>query len=40
MDLREIGWKVVDWVDLAQDRDSGRDFCDYYLLKKDSDPWN
>jgi hypothetical protein len=21
MDLREIGWNVVDWVDLAQDRD-------------------
>jgi hypothetical protein len=23
MDLREIGWDSVDWVDLAQDRDSG-----------------
>jgi hypothetical protein len=22
MDLREIGWDGVDWVDLAQDRDS------------------
>jgi hypothetical protein len=21
MDLREIGWCVMDWVDLAQDRD-------------------
>jgi hypothetical protein len=21
MDLREIGWDGVDWVDLAQDRD-------------------
>jgi len=21
MDLREIGWKVVDWIHLAQDRD-------------------
>jgi hypothetical protein len=21
IDLREIGWDVVDWVDLAQDRD-------------------
>jgi hypothetical protein len=21
MDLREIGWDVVDWIDLAQDRD-------------------
>jgi hypothetical protein len=24
MDLREIGWDGVDWVDLAQDRDHGR----------------
>jgi hypothetical protein len=21
MDLREIGWDGVDWIDLAQDRD-------------------
>jgi hypothetical protein len=21
MDLREIGWDVVDWMDMAQDRD-------------------
>jgi hypothetical protein len=24
MDLREIGWDGVDWVDLAQGRDQGR----------------
>jgi hypothetical protein len=24
MDLREIGWYGVDWVDLAQDRDQWR----------------
>jgi hypothetical protein len=24
MDLREIGWDVVDWVDLAQDKDHWR----------------
>jgi hypothetical protein len=24
MDLREIGWHGVDWVDLAQDRDHWR----------------
>jgi hypothetical protein len=24
MDLTEIGWDGVDWVDLAQDRDQGR----------------
>jgi hypothetical protein len=25
MDLREIGWDDVDWIDLAQDRDQWRD---------------
>jgi hypothetical protein len=24
MDLREIGWDVVDWMDMAQDRDKWR----------------
>jgi hypothetical protein len=24
MDLREIGWDVIDWIDLAQDRDQWR----------------
>jgi hypothetical protein len=24
MDLREIGWDVVDWMHLAQDRDQWR----------------
>jgi hypothetical protein len=24
MDLREIGWEGVDWIDLAQDRDQWR----------------
>jgi hypothetical protein len=24
MDLREIGWDGVDWVDVAQDRDNWR----------------
>jgi hypothetical protein len=23
MDLREIGWDGVDWIDMAQDRDRG-----------------
>jgi hypothetical protein len=23
MDLKEIGWDVIDWIDLTQDRDSG-----------------
>jgi hypothetical protein len=26
MDLREIEWDVVDWIDLAQDRDQRRAF--------------
>jgi hypothetical protein len=26
MDLREIGWGGVDWIDLAQDRDQWRAF--------------
>jgi hypothetical protein len=26
MDLKEIGWNGVDWIDLAQDRDRWRDF--------------
>jgi hypothetical protein len=24
MDLREIGWSGMDWIDLAQDRDKWR----------------
>jgi hypothetical protein len=24
MDLREIGWDGIDWIDLAQDRDQWR----------------
>jgi hypothetical protein len=24
MDLREIGWDVMAWIDLAEDRDQGR----------------
>jgi hypothetical protein len=24
MDLREIGWNGVDWIDMAQDRDQWR----------------
>jgi hypothetical protein len=25
MDLREIGWDGMDWIELAQDRDKWRD---------------
>jgi hypothetical protein len=24
IDLREIGWRAMDWIDLAQDRDQWR----------------
>jgi hypothetical protein len=24
MDLRDIGWDVVDWIDMAQDKDQWR----------------
>jgi hypothetical protein len=27
MNLREIGWDGVDWIDLAQDRDKWRAFA-------------
>jgi hypothetical protein len=36
MDLREIGWEVVDWIHLAQERDRDRD----QLLKEDSIAWS
>jgi hypothetical protein len=26
MDLREIGWRGMDWIDVAQDRDQWRVF--------------
>jgi hypothetical protein len=28
IDLREIGWDVMDWIDLAQDRDQWRALVD------------
>jgi hypothetical protein len=28
MDLREIGWGFIDWIDLAQDRDQWRALVD------------
>jgi hypothetical protein len=49
IDLREIGWDVVDWIDLAQDRDQWRALVNtvmnllewlhnWRLLKKGSAP--
>jgi hypothetical protein len=31
MDLREIGWNGVDWIDMAQDRDRWRTFVNTVL---------
>jgi hypothetical protein len=31
MDLREIGWDGVDWIDMAQDRDQWRDLVNMVL---------
>jgi hypothetical protein len=29
MDLRELGWVGMDWIDLAQDRDQWRGSCEH-----------
>jgi hypothetical protein len=29
MDLREIGWDDVDWIDMAQNRDQWGSSCEY-----------
>jgi hypothetical protein len=31
MDLREIGWNGVDWIDMAQDKDQWRAFLNTVL---------
>jgi hypothetical protein len=31
MDLREIGWGGIDWIDLAQDRDKWRSLVNRYI---------
>jgi hypothetical protein len=31
MDLREIGWSGVDWIDLVQDRDKWRAFVNMVM---------
>jgi hypothetical protein len=31
MDLREIGWDGMDWIDLAQDRDHWRAFVNMVM---------
>jgi hypothetical protein len=50
MDLREIGWDGVDWIDMAQDRDHwralvstvmkfGKSFCTYVFISKPVSEW-
>jgi hypothetical protein len=34
MDIREIGWDIVDWMDMAQDRDQWRALVNTVLT-----PW-
>jgi hypothetical protein len=34
MDLREIGWDGVDWIDMAQDRDQWRPLVNTVLNLK------
>jgi hypothetical protein len=31
MDLREVGWDGVDWIDMAQDRNQWRDLVNTVL---------
>jgi hypothetical protein len=31
MDLRDVGWDGVDWIDMAQDRDQWRAFVNMVL---------
>jgi hypothetical protein len=41
MDLREIGWDGMDWIDLAQDRDQWRALVNaliYILTAAKSNP--
>jgi hypothetical protein len=52
MDLGEIGWDGMDWIDLAQDRNQWRApgsikcwevleyLSEWQLLKNDSAPWS
>jgi hypothetical protein len=35
VDIREIGWDGMDWIDLAQDRDQWRAFANMVMNHKD-----
>jgi hypothetical protein len=40
MDLREIGWGSVDWIQLAQDRDQWWDFVNTVMNLQILAPWS
>jgi hypothetical protein len=40
MDLREIGWGSVDWIQLAQDRDRWRALVNTVLNVRVVAPWS
>jgi hypothetical protein len=40
MDLREIGWGSVDWVQLAQDRDRWRALANAEMNHRFLAPWS
>jgi hypothetical protein len=51
IDLQEVGWRGMDWIDLAEDRDRWGDTCECgdepsdsikcgELLQKESAPWS
>jgi hypothetical protein len=35
MDLKETGWGVMDSIELAQDRDQGRESCEHVTNPSD-----
>jgi hypothetical protein len=40
MDLKEIGWRSVDWIQLAQDRDRWRDLVNTLMNLRVLAPWS
>jgi hypothetical protein len=40
MDLREIGWGSVDWIQLAQDRNRWRAFVNTVMNNRVMVPWS
>jgi hypothetical protein len=39
MDLREIGWGVMDWINLAQDMDQWRDLMNMVINISSTKCW-